>query len=62
MAFEEDYIEPLKYFLSKWVSIEEAIDTFLYSLFEVMPKFLKTLNISKEDFKKTLIKNYTNLL
>ena len=62
LAFEEDYIEPLKYFLSKWVSIEEAIDTFLYSLFEVMPKFLKTLNISKEDFKKTLIKNYTNLL
>lgn len=62
LAFEDDYIEPLKYLLSKWVSIEEAIDTYLSPMFTVMPKFLKSLNMSKTDLKKTLIKNYTNLL
>ena len=42
--------------------LKETIETYLSPMFTVMPKFLKSLNMSKTDLKKTLIKNYTNLL
>ena len=63
LALKNNYdIEHLKTLLPRWISIEETIETYLSPMFTVMPKFLKSLNMSKTDLKKTLIKNYTNLL
>lgn len=61
LAFDEAYEEELKSLLPRWLPIKETIDTYMYSLFMVMPEFLEYFNMSKEQIKDKFIQNYGDL-
>lgn len=61
LGFQSEYIKQIKSFLPRWIPIEDTINKYMYPFFKVMPEFLTVLNISKNDLKNKIIKNYTNL-
>ena len=58
MAFDDGYEEEVKSLLPRWLPMEETIDTYMYSLFMVMPEFLEHFNMSKEQIRNKFMENY----